>query len=63
MTLKNKPQSSKSTAKEETSRSSEAKAEVESGRLATEDYDAGKKTVEIPIESQKATVKMTIINH
>ena len=57
MTLKNKPQSSKPTAKEET------KAEVESGRLATEDYDAGKKTVEIPIESQKATVKMTIVNH
>ena len=57
MTLKNKPQSSKPTAKEE------AKAEVESGRLATKDYDAGKKTVEIPIESQKATVKMTIVNH
>ena len=57
MTLKNKPLSSKPAAKEET------KAEVESGRLATEDYDAGKKTVEIPIESQKATVKMTVINH
>ena len=54
MTLKNKPQSSKK---------EEAKAEVESGRLATEDYDAGKKTVEIPIESQKATIKMTIVNH